>query len=312
MGDDIASAFSDLERPPLSERALNARLVRPGSLWREIQVVAETGSTNADLAAAARSGASEGTVLVAEAQSAGRGRLGRSWTAPPRSGLMFSMLLRPTDVPVAQQGWLPLLTGVAVAAGVRKITARAGGGRFEEFGDVAGGFVEVRLKWPNDLLVGERKLAGILAERADDAVVVGVGLNVSLKEHELPVPTATSLVLAGSSWTDREPLLRAVLRQVEAWYAAWRAVGGDPDADPPEGYPLLAGVSVADTLGGGLRGAYKTLSATLGRDVRMELPGGRAETGRATDVDSAGRLVVGGQAYSAGDVMHVRTPPGPA
>jgi BirA family biotin operon repressor/biotin-[acetyl-CoA-carboxylase] ligase len=307
------SAFSDLERPPLNEKALNSRLVRPGSLWREIRVVAETGSTNADLAAAARGGGSEGTVLVAEAQTSGRGRLGRSWTAPPRSGLMFSMLLRPRDgaglgeVAADRQGWLPLLTGLAVAAAVRKITLRAGTGRFDELtGGARGGFVETRLKWPNDVIVGERKLAGILAERADDAVVIGVGLNVSLRQDELPVPTATSLVLEGASWTDREPLLRAVLRQFEEWYVAWCAVGGDPDADPPGGYPAPAGVPVADTLDGGLRGAYKTLCATLGREVRVELPGGTAAAGAAADIDSAGRLVVDGQAYSAGDVVHVR------
>ncbi len=312
MGD---SAFSDLSRPPLNEKALNSRLVRPGSLWREIQVVAETGSTNADLAAAARSGAPEGTVLVAEAQSAGRGRLGRTWTAPPRSGLMFSILLRPGDLPAARQGWLPLLTGVAVAAAVRKITARAGGGRFEEFHQAQGGFVDARLKWPNDVLVGERKLAGILADRVhgapparrdDDAVIVGVGLNVGLAEHELPVPTATSMVLAGASWTDREPLLRAVLREIEEWYAGWRAVGGDPDSEPPGGYPLLAAVPVADSLGIRLRTAYRSLCATIGREVRIELPGGASATGTATDVDPDGRLVVGGQAYSAGDVVHVR------
>jgi len=310
MGD---SAFSDLERPPLSEKALNSRLVRPGSLWREVQVVAETGSTNADLAAQARDGRSEGTVLVAEVQNAGRGRLGRTWTAPPRSGLMFSMLLRPaggaglSEVPVERQGWLPLLTGLAVAGAVRKITARAGTGRFDELtGGARGGFVDARLKWPNDVIIAERKLAGILAERADEAVVVGVGLNVSLKQDELPVPTATSLVLEGSSWTDREPLLRAILRQVEEWYVAWCAVGGDPDLDPPGGYPAIAGVPVADTLEGGLRGAYRTLCATIGREVRVELPGATAVTGTATDLDPAGRLVVGDQAYSAGDVVHVR------
>jgi BirA family biotin operon repressor/biotin-[acetyl-CoA-carboxylase] ligase len=221
---------------------------------------------------------------------------------------MFSMLLRPDGVPAQRQGWIPLLAGVAVAAAVRKITARAGGGRFEEFGAASGVLVDARLKWPNDVLVGDRKLAGILAERADDAVIVGVGLNVSLKEHELPVPAATSMVLAGASWTDREPLLRAVLRQVEAWYAGWRAVGGDPDAEPPGGYPLLAAMSVAETVPGGLRGAYQTLCATLGREVRIELPGGRAETGTATGIDPEGRLVVGDQAYSAGDVVHVHRP----
>lgn len=302
------SPYSDLERPPLSEQALNRLLVRPGSLWQRIEVVPETGSTNADLAVAAKSGAAEGTVLVAEVQNAGRGRLGRNWTAPPRSGLMFSMLLHPAahGVPVAKQGWLPLLTGVAVAAAVRKTTARAQTGRYAEGGAVSGKAVDVMLKWPNDLLVGERKLAGILAERADDAVVMGVGINVGLKEPELPVPTATSLVIEHAAFTDREPLLRAVLRQFEDWYTAWCAVDGDPDAAPPGGYPLVSGIPVSQTLDGGLRQVYVSLCATLGREVRIELPGDRTWTGVATDVDEAGRLVVGEQAHSAGDVVHVR------
>lgn len=283
------SAYSDLDRPPLNERALNRALVREGSFWQDVRVVEETGSTNADLAALAGEGAPEGTVLAAESQRAGRGRLGRAWNAPPRSGLMFSVLLRPGDgVPPARLGWLPLLTGVAVAAAVRTVTGRSGEG-FEGGGkSVAAG-----LKWPNDLLVGERKLAGILAEKTDDAVVVGVGLNVSLREHELPVPTATSLVLEGAAVSDREILLRAALRELALRYTEWRAADGDPD-------------------GSGLRAAYREHSATLGREVRMELPGGGSVTGTAVDVDTEGRLVVGTdggeKAFTAGDVVHVRNP----
>src|SRR6266545_6976571 len=96
----MASPFDDLDRPPLREASLARGLVRPDGLWREIRVLSETGSTNADLVAAAESGAPEGTVRIAEAQTAGRGRLGRAWLAPPRSGLTFSVLLRPDPVPV--------------------------------------------------------------------------------------------------------------------------------------------------------------------------------------------------------------------
>src|SRR6266566_7266171 len=96
-------------------------LVSPEGLWREVRVVAETGSSNADLLAAAGAGAAEGTVLVAEAQTAGRGRLGRRWASPPRAGLTFSVLLRPDGVPAALLGWLPLLAGVAAAASVRAV-----------------------------------------------------------------------------------------------------------------------------------------------------------------------------------------------
>lgn len=271
------SPYTDLDRPPLSQRALTRALVRPGSLWSSLTVVGRTGSTNADLAEAARAGAPEGTVLVTEYQSAGRGRQGRTWSAPPRSGLMFSVLLRPR-VPVARLGWLPLLVGVAGATAVRRIAE-----------------VDVRLKWPNDLLAGERKLAGVLAERVesggDGAVVVGMGLNVSLRREELPVPTATSLALEGAACTDRDPLLRAVLREIERHYRDWTAADGDADA-------------------AGLRSAYLAASATVGREVRVELPSDRVLTGVATGVDASGCLLVraGGEerAVSAGEVVHVR------
>ncbi len=118
------SRWSDLDRPPLNAVALRRALVREGSLYREVDVVQRTGSTNSDLVARAAAGrAGEGAVLVAEEQTAGKGRLDRRWTAPPRSGLFFSVLLRPVEVPVARWGWLPLLTGVAVATGL----ARAAG-----------------------------------------------------------------------------------------------------------------------------------------------------------------------------------------
>jgi BirA family biotin operon repressor/biotin-[acetyl-CoA-carboxylase] ligase len=221
---------------------------------------------------------------------------------------MFSMLLHPSahGVPVTRQGWLPLLTGLAVVSAIRRTTARARTGRFGDGEAVEGQALDAVLKWPNDVLVGDRKLGGILAERADDAVVMGVGLNVSLREAELPVPTATSLAVENAAFTDREPLLRAVLRQIEEWYTAWCMVEGNPDADPPGGYPAVSGVAVSETLEGGLRKAYKNVCATLGREVRVELPGDKAVTGLATDIDEAGRLVVGGQAHSAGDVVHVR------
>ncbi|MFP3965799.1 biotin--[acetyl-CoA-carboxylase] ligase [Actinomadura fulvescens] len=278
------SAYGDLGRPPLHETALRRALVRDGGLWRDVRVVAETGSTNADLAVAAREGAPEGTVLATELQTAGRGRQGRRWAAPARSGLMFSILLRPA-VPVDRLGWIPLLTGVSAASAVQRMTARVEAGEFgEAHGDVA---VDVRLKWPNDLLVGERKLAGILAERVDDAVIVGVGLNVSLREDELPVPTATSLAIEGAPLADRATLLRAILRRFEGWYREWTELDGDPEKS-------------------GLRTAYKELCVTLGRTVRVDLPGAETLSGVAGDVDHAGRLVVGDRAVSAGDVVHVR------
>ncbi|WP_329382529.1 biotin--[acetyl-CoA-carboxylase] ligase [Streptomyces sp. NBC_01716] len=282
------SRWSDLERPPLNTTALRRGLIVPGRLWSSLDVVTTIGSTNSDLAARADS-LPEGAVLVAEEQTRGRGRLDRGWSAPARSGLFLSVLLRPgPDVPVERWGWLPLLTGVAVATAV----ARTAG-------------VDTALKWPNDLLVTvggkegdesakeERKAGGILAERAGaDAVIVGVGLNVTLTESELPVPGAGSLALANAVSVDRDPLLRAVLRGLERWYGEWRDAGGDPAAS-------------------GLQEAYVTGCATLGRPVRAELPGERQVVGDAVAIDGDGRLVIateggGRETVGAGDVVHLR------
>ncbi|MGW2380473.1 biotin--[acetyl-CoA-carboxylase] ligase [Streptomyces sp. NPDC001658] len=275
------SRWSDLDRPPLNAPALRRGLVRDGGLWCDVDVVQRTGSTNADLVALAERGdAEEGAVLVAEEQTSGRGRLDRRWTAPPRSGLFFSVLLKPAEVPVTRWGWLPLLTGVAVATGL----SRAAG-------------VDTALKWPNDLLVTvageERKAAGILAERAGpDGVVIGVGINVTLREDELPVPQAGSLALAGAVSTDRDTLLRGVLRSLEQWYTRWRTAQGDPAVS-------------------GLQETYAAGCATLGRTVRAELPGDRSIVGEAVAVDGDGRLVIASEAgvqepVGAGDIVHLR------
>ncbi|HEY1627527.1 MAG TPA: biotin--[acetyl-CoA-carboxylase] ligase [Streptosporangiaceae bacterium] len=255
-------------------------------IWRQIDVIGRTGSTNADLLA--RPGAAEGMVLVAEEQTAGRGRMGRSWVAPPHAALTFSLLLQPSWVPTGKLGWLSLLTGVSVAAALR---------------GVAG--VEAGLKWPNDVLAGGRKLAGILAEVSGDTVVIGIGLNVSTTPDELPPPgpgslPATSVYAEGLRTNrpvslDRAQLLSGILLAFERRYAAWRSDHGKIEAIRPE---------------------YRELCVTLGRDVRVEQPGGQVLSGKAVDVDSDGRLVVlvpsplpGNPArvpVAAGDVVHVR------
>nr|WSW67163.1 biotin--[acetyl-CoA-carboxylase] ligase [Streptomyces sp. NBC_00995] len=272
------SRWSDLDRPPLNVPALRRGLLRPDGLWTSLDVVDSTGSTNSDLAGRAAS-LTEGAVLVAEEQTAGRGRLDRTWTAPARSGLFFSVYLAPAPVPPRQWGWLPLLAGVAAATGL----ARSAG-------------VDTALKWPNDLLVTvdgeERKTGGILAERAGDGVVIGIGLNVSLRTGELPAPTAASLALAGAVSTDRETLLRGVLRSLEQWYGQWRAADGDAAAS-------------------GLQEAYAAGCATLGRTVRAQLPGDRTLTGEAVAIDGDGRLVLSSddglrEPVSAGDIVHLR------
>ncbi|MBZ5733294.1 biotin--[acetyl-CoA-carboxylase] ligase [Nocardioides sp. TRM66260-LWL] len=243
-----------------------------------IEVVAETGSTNALAAERAREGAPDGAVVVAEHQTAGRGRLDRRWEAPAGAALTLSVVLRP-DVPPARWPWLPLLAGVAVVE------------TLAEHGFAA------RLKWPNDVLLGaeERKVAGLLVERVETpggpTAVVGIGLNVSLTADELPVPTATSLALArpGEPAPDREALLLALVARLRTRHASWRVGGAAADA---------------------LRQEYREACATLGRPVRVEMPGDRTLQGTAVDVDADGRLVLDDgltrHPVGAGDVVHVR------
>jgi BirA family transcriptional regulator, biotin operon repressor / biotin---[acetyl-CoA-carboxylase] ligase len=276
--------------PGLAAPALRSAVLTPGGLWSGLDVVAQTGSTNEDLLAAARAGAAEGAVLVAEGQSHGRGRQGRSWISPPGAALTFSVLLRPA-MPPAERGWLPLLTGVALASAVQAATG-----------------VDVALKWPNDVLAGGAKLAGILAEQAGDAVVVGVGINVGAGPDDLPAARAgalepTSLALRGASATDRGSLLVAILRELADWYRRWTA------AAPGAAAPGVAAAPGAADLSG-LRAEYLRWCSTIGRQVRVQLPGGSELAGAASGIDPVGRLVVetaaGPVPVSAGDVIHVR------
>ncbi len=245
--------YADLSRPPLVAAPL-ARALAPDG-WR-VEVLEETTSTNAVVAERAEAGEPEGLVVVAERQTSGRGRLDRQWVSPPRAGLTFSVLLRPD---LATAGWLPLLGGLAVADALRD---RCG--------------VDAVLKWPNDVLVGERKVCGLLAQVAGGGVVLGIGLNVTTREDELPPDRpATSLQLAGATTTDRDTLLRAVLRSLRSTLA-------DADED-----------------------AYRARCSTIGRRVRVELADTAVE-GTATAVDDDGRIVVDGRHYGAGDVVHLR------
>ena len=261
-----------MDRRALDVTQLRAALGTLAPRWSRIAVVESTDSTNADLLA--DSSAPDRSVLAAEEQRAGRGRFDRSWTSPPGAGLTFSVLLRPQP-PLAGWGWLSLLAGVALYEAVRDETG-----------------LDLGLKWPNDLLAADgRKLAGILAQSADSAVVIGVGLNVDTTEAELPVPTATSLALAGASGLDRTVLLAAILRRLDARYAQWSDCGGD-----------AAACGLAET--------YRAACTTLGRTVQVRLASDEVLDGTAVDVDELGRLTIrtaqGNRSVGAGDVEHVR------
>lgn len=255
----------------------------PGTRFTDVRWIAETGSTNADLLDAARSGAADGLVLVADHQSAGRGRLDRTWVAPAGASLLVSVLLR-TSLPADRLFLLPIAAGVASA---------------EACSEVAG--VSTGLKWPNDLVVtggrdADRKLSGVLAESVlrdgtVEAVVVGMGLNVNWPE-ELPTElaaTATALNLLIGHSIDREGLLVAWLRRFDHWLSGLESPSGSA----------------------GLLDAARQHSATIGRTVRVEFPDRQVE-GVATAIDDEGHLRVdpldGSDALTVAvaDIVHIR------
>ncbi|MDH2443093.1 biotin--[acetyl-CoA-carboxylase] ligase [Amnibacterium sp. CER49] len=252
-------------------------LPRSSALVARLQWLDEAGSTNSELvrlATADEAGWPAPSVLVTDVQTAGRGRLGRAWTAPPGASLAVSVLLRPA-VPRDRLGWLSLLAGTAMARAL------------------AGLGVAASTKWPNDVLVGGRKICGVLAEALPDGgAVIGTGLNHRLAEEALPVPTATSLAIEGGP-TDPDLLLAAYLTELLALAERFAAAKGDPDAS-------------------GVREAVLAISGTIGRAVRVSLPDGTALVGTAVGIDADGRVEVRAEADSritavaSGDVEHLR------
>ena len=267
----------DSLRPALDAAALRNELVGTGLGWRRLDVVEQTGSTNADLLARAAAGNDiAGAVLIAEHQTAGRGRHGRAWSASPRAQITMSVAVSVVDVPVTGWGWLPLATGVAVVDAVAPLLQQTG--------------VELGLKWPNDVLAGGGKLAGILAEVSRPVVVIGLGLNVTQAPEEVDGPGATSLLDLGVAAPDRGQLVSAVLRELGGRLVGWQAARG---AD----WQLAAD--------------YRARSLTIGTRVRAVLPGGKEIVGTASAVDDHGRLCLetGNETVvvSAGDVVHLRS-----
>lgn len=218
----------------------------------------EIESTNVEAKSLARSGAPEGTVVIAEAQTAGRGRLGRRWSSPAGKGLLFSVLLRPA-LPMRDVHLLTLVGACAVADAIESMID-----------------TPIGIKWPNDLFVGDRKIGGILMEVAGeqdkvDWVVVGIGINVNAEYSQLPVAlrrTATSLKSANGEAVDRSELLARVLLQLDAQYAKALADGFDA---------AFSGFRRRDYL--------------MGRSISVEAKGGSV-LGTAAGIDEHGALVV--------------------
>ena len=256
-----------------------------------LEIVAETGSTNDDLVAKA-AGLDDFAVIATGSQTAGRGRLGRVWVAPPGASLAVSVLLRPV-LPGGQPleakhfGWLPLIAGIAMTRAVQSLVDPE----------------RVGLKWPNDVQVDGLKVSGLLAELlpAAGAVVIGAGLNLSIAAADLPTPTSTSLELSGASAGGRpltgdvlaDSVLAAYLAALRSLYTDFVRLGADPE-------------------GSGVHELVSERCSTIGQQVRVELPGGEELLGTATGIDRAGRLIVRRSAdgqesvVAAGDVVHLR------
>ncbi|WP_028278318.1 biotin--[acetyl-CoA-carboxylase] ligase [Arthrobacter sp. I3] len=282
------------DRPPLDLSALSDEAFLSANGIPRLTVLESTGSTNADLLR----GVTEDpgawpdlSVLTAEYQSDARGRLDRRWEAPARSSVSVSLVLLPVNgagrpLPTHRYSWLSLLAALALR---EALTETAG--------------LPAELKWPNDVLVRGRKIAGILAQLGPlgaggaPPVILGTGLNVTLTEPELPVPTATSVLLENPDTVDRTELLKSYLSRFATLYRSFCNADGDPTAG-------MAG-------GPSLHKRVEHLLSTLGKQVRAQLPGDHEIIGHATRLDEYGSLLVVDAAghehvVTAGDVVHLR------
>ena len=258
--------------PPLPIGGASKVTSMSENMWREVRWLDHTGSTNSDVAAEARRGEAEGLVVATLDQRAGRGRLDRCWVAPPGACLAFSLLLQPRPGP-SQWGWLSLLAGMAVHAAISGMAREP---------------QRVQLKWPNDVLIDGRKVCGILSERIEHPggarAVIGVGINISMDEDQLPVPSATSCRIAGLP-EDPRRLLVSVLEHFQRLYESWQAAGQ-------------------------VRSEYQRHCASIGIPLRIVVDQQRAIAGTGHGVDEYGRLQVetdaGVQVFAVGDVVHAR------
>jgi BirA family biotin operon repressor/biotin-[acetyl-CoA-carboxylase] ligase len=260
-GSTVLVVGSQAPRAPLNKSIIDANI---SQYWR-VSVVDLTTSTQSDLAELVNASvAKSGEVIAAEFQSAGRGRLDRSFEAPPESALLFSFFLKPKR---AHSDWsfISFLAAIAMHEVISK--------------DIAD---NVSLKWPNDILIGKNKVAGLLAQQIGDGLIVGIGLNVAMNGDELPVPTATSLALSGSNNLDRNTLLSDFLNRFESIFTEWES-------------------------GSDFLEKYRQISSTIGRQVRVEVLGRDPIEAEAVAISTQGALILGdGFEVNVGDVVHLR------
>lgn len=253
---------TEAPRAPLDAATISKKI---SQYWR-VKVVDVTGSTQEDLAVAVTIGdAHSGDVIATEFQSRGRGRLDRTFEAAPHSALMFSFFVKPIREK-SYWSFLTLLTGLAARRALASLDSQS----------------KVSIKWPNDLFIGDKKVAGMLAQTAGDGVVIGLGINVGMQSNELPVPHATSLAIENFSITDRNLILAAFLNEFENLFALWD--GGQDFVEE-----------------------YAEDSSTIGTSVEAHLPNGEKKSGHATGIDHHGALLLSdGTVITAGDIVHLR------
>jgi BirA family biotin operon repressor/biotin-[acetyl-CoA-carboxylase] ligase len=253
---------TDTPRPALEKSLISEKI---SQYWR-VSVVEVTGSTQDDLAARVlRNEVQSGEVLVTDFQSAGRGRLDRSFEAPKSSALLFSMYIKPQR-DKSEWSFLPILAGLVTTLTFSELDPS----------------VSPQLKWPNDILIGDKKVAGIIAQLTSDGVILGIGINVGMSPDELPVPHATSLSIEGFATLNRNLLLASYLNTFEEMLLRWED-------------------------GEDIRHLYRERSATLGRKIQADLPGGGSRTGLAQDISLVGELILeDGQRITVGDIVHLR------
>jgi BirA family biotin operon repressor/biotin-[acetyl-CoA-carboxylase] ligase len=242
----------------LSANAITSALAN--GYWR-VSVVDEIDSTQNYLRT---SNPKSGDLITAEYQSAGRGRLDRKFDAEKSSALLFSFYYEPQNE-VKNLGYLTLLVGASVTQSLNEITNTN----------------SFKCKWPNDVLFNQEKVAGLLAEKTSNGVIVGIGINVSTTKTALPVAHATSVFLATDLHLDRNLLLAKILNNLENELLEWQS-------------------------GKDLTAKYRALSATIGSQVRIALPDGSSVEGTAVDIDETGSLHLdNGQLITVGDVIHL-------
>ena len=249
-------------------------------LVSRLEYVDSTGSTNTDLVGFAKDASAwpDLSVLCASEQTGGKGRAGRVWESRAGQSLAVSILVRPESIPADRLGWLPILAGLAMAKSVASVLPEK----------------SVGFKWPNDVLVDDQKISGVLSEVTNDltAVVIGAGLNMTQTREQLPIVEATSLELEGAT-VSFEAALHMYLNEFTALYREFVSHRGDPDAS-------------------GLRAAATAHCITIGKRVRAILPNESVIEGKAIQIDSSGRLMISVDGeeqlhlISAGDILHLR------